>query len=164
MRWHARRRVRPRPCDPAALVAACGRGASNGIFVKEYQALESSRAIDMVVLDKTGTVTTGQMELTDVRPTVGVTRATLLRCAGAVEHASEHPVAAAISATADREAGPLPLAEDFRALPGLGACGTVDGSEVVIGRERLLTEHGMTCPPTWPGNAASGSRLAASRC
>lgn len=129
---------------PAALVAACGRGASNGIFVKEYQALESSRAIDVVVLDKTGTVTTGQMELTDVRPTVGVTRATLLRCAGAVEHASEHPVAAAISAAADREAGPLPLAEDFRALPGLGACGTVDGSEVVIGRERLLAEHGMT--------------------
>ena len=129
---------------PAALVAACGRGASNGIFVKEYQALESSRAIDVVVLDKTGTVTTGQMELTDVRPTVGVTRAALLRCAGAVERASEHPVAAAISAAAGREVGSLPLAENFRALPGLGARGTVDGHQVVIGRERLLAEQGMT--------------------
>jgi Cu+-exporting ATPase len=136
---------------PAALVAACGRGASNGIFVKEYQALESSRAIDVVVLDKTGTVTTGQMELVDVRPADDVTRGTLLRLAGAVENASEHPVAAAISATASREAGPLPRAEDFRALPGLGARGTVDGRQVVIGRERLLAEHGMAVPAELAG-------------
>jgi len=129
---------------PAALVAACGRGAANGIFVKEYQALESSRAIDVVVLDKTGTVTTGQMELTGVRPADGVTRAAVLRYAGAVEDASEHPVAAAISAAARREAGPLPRADDFRALPGLGARGTVDGHEIVVGRERLLASCGMT--------------------
>ena len=128
---------------PAALVAACGRGASNGIFVKEYQALESSRAIDVVVLDKTGTVTTGRMELVGVRPAEGVTRAALLRYAGAVEDASEHAVAAAITAAASREAGPLPLADGFRALPGLGARGTVDGHAVVIGRAQLLTEHGM---------------------
>jgi Cu+-exporting ATPase len=131
---------------PAALVAACGRGASNGIFVKEYQALESSRSIDVVVLDKTGTVTTGQMELAGVRPADGVTRAALLRHAGAVEDASEHAVAAAISAAARKEAGPLPCAEGFRALPGLGARGTVDGHHVVIGRAQLLTEHGMTAP------------------
>ena len=129
---------------PAALVAACGRGASNGIFVKEYQALESSRAIDVVVLDKTGTVTTGRMELVGVRPADGVTRATLLRYAGAVENASEHAVAAAITAAARLEADPLPLAGEFRALPGLGARGIVDGYEVVIGRPQLLTEHGMT--------------------
>ena len=129
---------------PAALVAACGRGASNGIFVKEYQALESSRAIDVVVLDKTGTVTTGRMELVGVRPADGVTRATLLRYAGAVENASEHAVAAAITAAARLEADPLPLAGEFRALPGLGARGTVDGQEVVIGRPQLLAEHGMT--------------------
>src|SRR5580700_6667036 len=121
---------------PAALVTACGRGASNGIFVKEYQALESSRAIDVVVLDKTGTVTTGRMELVGVQPAGDVTRAALLRYAGAV--------ADAIAAAARREAGPLPLAGDFRALPGLGARGTVDGREVVIGRARLLAEHGMT--------------------
>jgi len=129
---------------PAALVAACGRGASNGIFVKEYQALESSRAIDVVVLDKTGTVTTGRMELAGLRTADGVTRAALLRYAGAVEDASEHAVAAAITAAARQETGPLPLADAFRALPGLGARGTVDGHEVVIGRDRLLAEHGMT--------------------
>ena len=129
---------------PAALVAACGRGASNGIFVKEYQALESSRAVDVVVLDKTGTVTTGRMEVAGVRPADGIDRATLLRYAGAVEDASEHAVAAAITAAARLEAGPLPLADGFRALPGLGARGTVDGHEVVIGRARLLTEHGMS--------------------
>ena len=131
---------------PAALVAACGRGASNGVFVKEYQALESSRSIDVVVLDKTGTVTTGRMELVGVRPADGVTRAALLRHAGAVEDASEHAVAVAISSAASKEVGPLPRAEGFRALPGLGARGTVDGHEVVIGRAQLLNGHGMTVP------------------
>ena len=128
---------------PAALVAASGRGAGSGIFVKEYQALESSRAVDVVVLDKTGTVTTGRMELAGVRPAGGVARADLLRYAGAVEEGSEHSVATAISAAAREECGPLPLAEAFRALPGLGARGTVDGREIVIGRARLLAEHGM---------------------
>ncbi len=85
---------------PAALVAACGRGAQLGIFVKGYQALESSRRLDTVVLDKTGTVTTGQMTLTHVRTAGGLTRAELLRYAGAVEQASEHAVAAAITAAA----------------------------------------------------------------
>ena len=128
---------------PAALVAASGRGAVSGIFVKEYQALESSRAVDVVVLDKTGTVTTGRMELVGVRTADGVTRAELLRRAGAVEEASEHSVAAAISAAARKECGPLPLVDAFRALPGLGASGTVDGREVVIGRGRLLADRGM---------------------
>ena len=125
---------------PAALVAASGRGAANGIFVKGYQALESSRSVDVVVLDKTGTVTTGQMSLAGVRPADGVSRAELLRYAGAVEQASEHAVAAAITAAALAEAAPLPQAEAFRALPGLGARGTVDGREVLVGRERLLAE------------------------
>jgi len=128
---------------PAALVAASGRGASNGIFIKEYQALESSRAVDVVVLDKTGTVTSGRMELAAVRPAVGIARCDLLRYAGAVEDASEHSVAAAISASARDECGPLPLAEAFRALPGLGARGVVDGREVVVGRAKLLAELGM---------------------
>ena len=131
---------------PAALVAASGRGAANGIFVKGYQALESSRAVDVVVLDKTGTVTTGQMSLAGVRPADGVSRAELLRCAGAVEQASEHAVAAAITAAALAEAAPLPQADGFRALPGLGARGTVDGREVLVGRERLLADHGLSVP------------------
>ena len=131
---------------PAALVAASGRGAANGIFVKGYQALESSRSVDVVVLDKTGTVTTGQMSLAGVCPADGVSRAELLCYAGAVEQASEHAVAAAITTTAAAESAPLPQAKGFRALPGLGARGTVDGREVVVGRERLLAGQGLAVP------------------
>ncbi|HEX3749195.1 MAG TPA: heavy metal translocating P-type ATPase [Streptosporangiaceae bacterium] len=131
---------------PAALVAACGRGAQLGIFIKGYQALESSRAADTVVLDKTGTVTTGQMTLAHTRTAVGVTRAELLRCAGAVEQASEHAVAAAITEAA-QSPDPLPSAGRFRALPGLGASGVVDGHEVIVGRARLLADRGLSIPP-----------------
>jgi P-type Cu+ transporter len=132
---------------PTALVAATGRGAQLGIFIKGYQGLETSKSVTVVVLDKTGTVTTGKMSVAGVRPANGVARADLLRYAGAVEQASEHAVAAAVSATAAAEAGPLPQADRFRALPGLGARGTVDGREVIIGRETLLTGAGMTVPP-----------------
>jgi P-type Cu+ transporter len=100
---------------PAALVVASGRGAQLGIFIKGYQALESSRAIDTVVLDKTGTVTTGQMTVTGVLTVPGVSRGDMLRFAGSVEQASEH-------------------ADGFRVLPGLGARGTVGGHEVTVGR------------------------------
>ncbi len=131
---------------PAALVAACGRGARLGIFIKGYQALESSRSIDVVVLDKTGTVTTGQMTLAGVRPAAGVMRSDLLRYAGAVEQASEHPVAAAISRAARAEAAPLPQAGEFTALPGLGARGVVDGRDVVVGQPRLFAEQGLAAP------------------
>jgi P-type Cu+ transporter len=132
---------------PAALVAASGRGAQLGIFIKGYQALETSRSITVVVLDKTGTVTTGRMSVAGVLPAEGVTRADLLWHAGAVEQASEHAVAAAITAAARAEAGGLPQADGFRALPGLGARGVVDGHEVIAGREKLLAEQGMTVPP-----------------
>jgi cation-transporting P-type ATPase A/B/Cu+-exporting ATPase len=131
---------------PAALVAACGRGARLGVFIKGYQVLERSRSVTVVVLDKTGTVTTGQMTLAGVLPAAGVARGELLRYAGAVEQASEHAVAAAISAAARTEAGTLPVAAGFRALPGLGARGTVDGREVLVGREKLLASQGMTVP------------------
>ena len=125
---------------PAALVVASGRGAQLGIFIKGYQALESSRAIGTVVLDKTGTVTTGQMMVTAVQPVPGVSRADLLRYAGSVEQASEHAVAAAITALARTEPASLTSADGFLALPGLGARGVVDGREVVVGRSRLFTE------------------------
>jgi P-type Cu+ transporter len=132
---------------PAALVAACGRGAQLGIFVKGHQALESSGQVDTVVFDKTGTVTSGQMAVTGVVTAPGTGRLELLRYAGAVEHASEHAIAAAISAAALAEAGPLPAAEGFQALPGLGARGVVAGHEVVLGREQLLHERGIAIPP-----------------
>jgi P-type Cu+ transporter len=138
------------PCSlglatPAALMVACGRGAQLGIFIKRYEALEASRAVDTVVLDKTGTVTTGVMAVTGVLA-AGVSREVLLRHAGSVEQASEHPVAAAISQMAVKELGPLPQAAGFAAMPGLGARGSVEGQEVVIGREGLLRREGMTVP------------------
>jgi cation-transporting P-type ATPase A/B/Cu+-exporting ATPase len=146
---------------PAALVVASGRGAQLGIFIKGYQALESSRAIDTVVLDKTGTVTTGQMTVTAVQAVPGTSRAALLRYAGSVEQASEHAVAATITALARAEA-PVPApagtavpaaapallaaADGFTALPGLGARGIVDGREVIVGRARLLADRGLQIP------------------
>src|SRR5580700_2806358 len=105
---------------PAALMVACGRGAQLGIFIKRYEALESSRAVDTVVLDKTGTLTTGVMAVTGVQPDAGISRDVLLRKAGAVEQASGHPVAAAIAAFAHAELGSLPQASGFAALQGLG--------------------------------------------
>jgi cation transport ATPase len=109
-----------------------------GIFIKGYQALESSRAIDTVVLDKTGTVTTGRMTVSAVRIRTGVSRPDLLRYAGSVEQASEHAVAAAITNLARSEDAKLTEADGFEALPGLGARGVVDGREVIIGRTRLF--------------------------
>jgi Cu+-exporting ATPase len=141
---------------PAALVVASGRGAQLGIFIKGYQALESSRRIDTVVLDKTGTVTTGQMTVADVWTAPGVTREELLGYAGAVERASEHAVARAIVAAADAYADNSKIdVQDFRALPGLGAHGIVAGREVTIGRPELF--DGADLPdlgwqnPGWQG-------------
>jgi cation-transporting P-type ATPase A/B/Cu+-exporting ATPase len=141
---------------PAALVVASGRGAQLGIFIKGYQALESSRRIDTVVLDKTGTVTTGLLTVTAVQPAPGVERGDLLRFAGSVEQASEHAVAAAVTALARTELARTALArtelaqlasaDDFAALPGLGARGLVDGHEVVIGRSKLFADRGLQAP------------------
>jgi len=145
---------------PAALVVASGRGAQLGVFIKGYQALESSRTIDTVVLDKTGTVTTGQMTVTGVM-TTGTSRGDLLRHAGAVEHASEHAVAAAVAALAAVETGPPASAEGFAALPGLGARGVVDGHEVVVGRERLFAERGVSVPAELAGWCRAQERAGA---
>jgi P-type Cu+ transporter len=140
---------------PAALVVASGRGAQLGIFIKSYQALESSRAIDTVVLDKTGTVTTGRMTVTGVESVPGVSRGDLLWYAGSVEQASEHAVAAAITALAQAEGVPLTPADGFAALPGLGARGTVGGHEVTVGRARLFADRGVEVPAglgSWCGS------------
>ena len=131
---------------PAALVVASGRGAQLGIFIKGYQALESSRTIDTVVLDKTGTVTTGQMTVTAVQTVPSTSRTDLLRYAGSVEQASEHAVAAAVTALAVAESTPLTSAEGFQARPGLGARGVVDGHEVVVGRSALFAAQGIEVP------------------
>ena len=123
---------------PAALVAASGRGAQLGIFIKGYQALESSRSITTVVLDKTGTITTGAMTLTGVQVVPGATtREELLCYAGAVEHASEHAVAKAIATAGASGLGEV---DDFAALPGLGARGVVAGHTVTVGRSSLFSD------------------------
>jgi len=131
---------------PAALVVACGRGAQLGIFIKGYQALESSRNVDTVLLDKTGTITTGIMALTGLQPAPGTARDVLLRRAGAVEDASRHPVARAVSSFARAELGQLPQATGFAALPGLGVRGAVDDIEVIAGREKLFRDRGDAVP------------------
>jgi heavy metal translocating P-type ATPase len=123
---------------PTALLVASGRGASLGIFFKNYQSLEASRQVDTVVLDKTGTVTEGQMSVMEVDVVPGVEQASLLSWAGALEQASEHPVARAIAATATQEIGVLVPVDSFEALPGLGARGIVDGHKVSIGRVGLF--------------------------
>jgi P-type Cu+ transporter len=131
---------------PAALVVACGRGAELGIFIKGYQALESSRSVDTILLDKTGTLTSGVMTVVDVQPVPGRSRAELLERLGAVEDPSGHPVAVAISALARAELGKLPPAHDFAAVPGLGVRGVVSGNLVTAGRVQLLRECGLEVP------------------
>ncbi len=128
---------------PTALLVASGRGAQLGIFIKGHQALESARAIDTVVLDKTGTVTAGRMAVVDIATAADVSRAELLRDAGAVEDASEHAVATAIVSLARRELPELPEVTDFAALAGLGARGSVDGRAVLVGSARLMTSSSV---------------------
>jgi Cu+-exporting ATPase len=119
---------------PTGLVVGTGRGAQLGIVIKGPEVLEQTRRITTVVLDKTGTVTEAKMELVDVLPLDGALRADVLRRAGAVEAASEHPIAEAIAAAARREVGVLPPVESFANRPGFGVVGQVEGHEVEVGR------------------------------
>ncbi|MEU4096420.1 heavy metal translocating P-type ATPase [Streptomyces sp. NPDC026673] len=122
---------------PTALLVGTGRGAQLGILIKGPEVLETTRRVDTIVLDKTGTVTTGAMTLTGVHVAGGEHEDEVLRLAGALEHASEHPIARAIARAAEERTGPLPGVTEFRALPGLGVRGTVDGHRVTVGRQEL---------------------------
>ena len=119
---------------PTALMVGTGRGAQLGILIKGPEVLESTRRVDTIVLDKTGTVTTGRMTLQEVYVAEGADEKQVLRLAGALEHASEHPVARAIAAGAEERVGALPEAESFENVPGRGVRGRVDGHEVAVGR------------------------------
>ncbi|MBP5893573.1 heavy metal translocating P-type ATPase [Streptomyces scabiei] len=119
---------------PTALMVGTGRGAQLGILIKGPEVLESTRRVDTVVLDKTGTVTTGRMTLGEAHTAEDVTEEDVLRLAGAVEHASEHPVGRAIAAGAEERLGPLPPVEGFENLPGKGVRGRVEGRTVQVGR------------------------------
>jgi Cu+-exporting ATPase len=128
---------------PTALLVGTGRGAQLGILIKGPEILESTRRVDTVVLDKTGTVTTGAMALVRVALAEGERREQVLRLVGGLEGASEHPIARAIARAARDEIGALPAPEGFSARPGLGAEGTVEGHGVVVGRPALLAEWGL---------------------
>jgi Cu+-exporting ATPase len=131
---------------PTALMVGTGRGAQLGLLIKGPQVLESTRRIDTVVLDKTGTVTTGTMSLVDIVTADGVNRSEALHLVGSLEHASEHPIARAIAGAAAGRA-PLAAVESFRSRDGLGVEGIVGGHAVVAGRPTLLQDWGIELPP-----------------
>ncbi|WP_194397553.1 heavy metal translocating P-type ATPase [Microbacterium atlanticum] len=184
---------------PTALLVGTGRGAQLGILIKGPEVLESTRTVDTVVLDKTGTVTSGRMALVDVVPAAGAgrgvagsatdarvdgggagagadaradgggagagtdaaasARSELLRLAGALEHASEHPIARAVARTAADETGPLPEVASFQNVPGKGVSGVVDGHAVLVGREALLADWALALPPELAAAKTSAEAL-----
>ena len=138
---------------PTALLVGTGRGAQLGILIKGPEVLESTRRVDTIVVDKTGTVTTGRMALVGV-VTYGTDEVTALRLAGAVEAASEHPIGAAIATAAADRAGPLPAVDSFQNSQGLGVQGIVEDVAVVAGRARFLADWGMPLPGELAGAVA----------
>ncbi len=138
---------------PTALMVGTGRGAQLGILIEGPEVLETTRRVDTIVLDKTGTITTGEMSLVDVVAADGESTADVLRYAGALEDASEHPIGRAIAEAARREYDSLALVEDFANLEGLGVRGVVTGGQdgsrhaVLVGRPRLLKESSQHLAP-----------------
>ena len=132
---------------PTALLVGTGRGAQLGLLIKGPEILEATRRVDTVLLDKTGTVTSGRMSLADMTLADGVERAEALRLVGAAEDASEHPIARAIAGAARSEVGALPALDAFANREGLGVEATLDGDRLVlVGREPLLDEWGFEIP------------------
>jgi Cu+-exporting ATPase len=137
---------------PTALMVGTGRGAQLGLLIKGPEILEATRRVDTVVLDKTGTVTSGRMSLVDVTLADGVERTEALRLVGAAEDASEHPIARAIADAARSEVGRLPVLDAFANREGLGVEATLDGDRLVlVGREGLLREWGLEIPAALDG-------------
>jgi P-type Cu+ transporter len=132
---------------PTALLVGTGRGAQLGVLIKGPEVLESTRKVDTIVLDKTGTVTSGRMSLVDVVVADGFNRSAALRLVGALENASEHPIARAIARAAADDAGALPSPEAFNSREGLGVEGVVEGHAIVAGRPALLADWAMYLPP-----------------
>ena len=144
---------------PTALMVGSGRAAQMGIVIKGIDVLQSTRRIDTVVLDKTGTVTTGVMTLVDVMCVDGVSRDEALRNAGAVEKSSEHPIARAIVRAAEEELGALPSLDEFESLPGVGASGRIGGTIITVGREEMFRERLVILPKVIRDALASSREL-----
>ena len=151
---------------PTAILVGTGRGAQLGILIKGPEVLESTRAVDTIVLDKTGTITTGRMSLAGVAAAPGVDTGELLRLAAAVEDASEHPVAAAIVAGAAGRlrdtagGGNLPAVEGFASTRGLGVCGVADGHAIALGRKDWLESQWALAVPAGLAARAAGAEAA----
>jgi Cu+-exporting ATPase len=143
---------------PTALLVGTGRGAQLGLLIKGPEILESTRCVDTIVLDKTGTVTTGRMSLVDVATAEGTDRAEALRLVGALEHASEHPIAQAVAKAAQAELGRLPEVESFTNREGLGVEGVVEGHGVIAGRPALLADWALHLPPELEAAKAAAER------
>ncbi|MDQ6606681.1 MAG: heavy metal translocating P-type ATPase, partial [Actinomycetota bacterium] len=131
---------------PTALLVGTGRGAQLGLLIKGPEVLESTRRVDTIVLDKTGTVTTGQMSLHGMTVAAGIDREQSLRLVGALEDASEHPIAQAIAKAARAELGQLPAVDSFTNREGLGVLGVVERHALLVGRPSLLVDRGMQLP------------------
>lgn len=129
---------------PTAIMVGTGRGAERGILIKGGGALEAAGKVDAVILDKTGTITSGKPTVTDLIPAGGFTADGILRLAGAAEMGSEHPLGQSIRQAAEEKTGMLPQQSGFLALPGRGIRAEVDGSEVLVGNQRLLDEKSIT--------------------
>ena len=142
---------------PTALMVGSGRAAQMGIVIKGADVLQGTRRVDTVVFDKTGTITTGSMQLVDVVCVEGRSRHEVLGYAGALEHASEHPVARAIASAARAELGSLAAVESFENLPGMGTIGTVQGASVLVGNETLLRRK-LVLIPAAMSNAIDAAR------
>jgi Cu+-exporting ATPase len=148
---------------PMALLVGTGRGAQLGILIRGPEVLESTRRVDTVVLDKTGTVTAGEMALVEIVLADGTERRDALRLAGALEDASEHPIARAIADAARAQTGALPAPQGFANREGLGVEGVVEGHGVIVGRPALLAERGLAPDPRLGdalGRARSAGRTA----
>lgn len=144
---------------PTALMVGSGRAAQMGIVIKGIDVLQSTRRIDTVVLDKTGTVTTGVMTLVDVMCVDGVSRDEALRNAGTVEKSSEHPIARAIVRAAEEELGVLTSLDEFESLPGVGATGRIGGTIITVGREEMFRERLVILPKVIRDSLASSREL-----
>jgi Cu+-exporting ATPase len=142
---------------PTALMVGSGRAAQMGIVIKGIDVLQSTRRIDTVILDKTGTVTTGKMTLVDVVCADGVQRNDALRYAAAVETASEHPIARAIAVAGATELGEIPALDEFASMPGMGATGRIGGVIITVGREEVFRQR-LVIIPTVLKNALDSSR------
>lgn len=128
---------------PTAIMVATGKGAELGVLIKGGEALELAHKIDTVILDKTGTVTEGKPQVTDLIPVSGASPDTLLQIAAAAEMASEHPLGEAVYQLARARGLSLPAAEDFAALPGRGISVRIDGAAVFVGNGKLMAEQAI---------------------